>query len=1075
MFGGTGVQPFADLWRYDPGSNQWYQQAITSATRPPPLVDAVMWCGRDDVLWLWGGVSSQADFWTFDPGTQQWQMQTLTGQKPPPRSAAARWQDAGGRFWLFGGRAKAALDDMWCFDPQTRQWTAIMPTPKPAPRSQAACWTARDGSMWLFGGQGARSLLNDLWKWDGLSGKWMLVATTNTPGPRAGALAWQHSDGSFMLGFGSGDDVWSLAPNATTWSLLKGRVKPGGKPFHGVRNADDVRKTPGQRGGIVGLHGGATAGRIFGGGLGSSVWSDTWELALDLAPVVVLRLPFNITATSADLQWTVHDNGVPIRQVTARYWPTGDEDSVQTTTSTQLVGLTAATSYEVEVTALTDVGDFVSQRRRFLTTGSSSLQPNWAQGNPTEATEGQPQKLTLTLDLGAPADSAVMLTLDYSGSVVTAPADLVELPTSLAVAPGQRFAELALQLVNDSVVESAELLRVRVNGGAVYEVSILDNDGPAHVDVSPASRLIAAGASTILQVQASGTPPLRYQWKRDGVNIRGASKPSQSVNKAGSYTVEVVAAVGGAALSSAAEVGFVTVRDEQRTLPTGAGTTLQVAATGTGLTYEWEKNGVSVGVSGAQWVLQNLTSADAGEYRCRITPMSGNSLLSGRITLQVVGGVPVIAADALPDGHVGSYYDHQVQITNLPAGPPSAISATGLPPGLRCSAMGRITGFPSAAAPSAKAVTLHARNLAGSATPVSTTVLIRAVPTSLLGRYVGLVTPSNAQAAGLGGMLDLTTSPKGSFTARLLFGVQSGTAKGQMAVTSGGAMVSFAVGGSVVSVQLTATALSGLVGGVNVTGYKQAASVASGVYHFHSLAEASNRGDMDLPQGTGWGRISASAGGAAWVSGVAADGSAFTCSTISSSGGEMPVFASSIGSLHGNLQLTSDFVDGLLRWTRLPATSTRVYRSGFDPQVLTVRGGRYVPVQPGQVILGLSNMDNNARLSFAEAALLPGALPPVTLSIRNLNAARTDQKIVLPTLNPNRVSLLLDAKVPGMFRGSFSLQDGRTASYTGLLLQRSGLHEARGHFLLPRQPQPGESLTTSEMLSGEVTLERAVP
>lgn len=43
------------------------------------------------------------------------------------------------------------------------------------------------------------------------------------------------------------------------------------------------------------------------------------------------------------------------------------------------------------------------------------------------------------------------------------------------------------------------------------------------VDAAPADRSVASGASVTLTVRASGTPPLRYQWQRNGLDIAGAT------------------------------------------------------------------------------------------------------------------------------------------------------------------------------------------------------------------------------------------------------------------------------------------------------------------------------------------------------------------------------------------------------------------------------------------------------------------------------------------------------------------------------------------------------------------------
>ena len=52
---------------------------------------------------------------------------------------------------------------------------------------------------------------------------------------------------------------------------------------------------------------------------------------------------------------------------------------------------------------------------------------------------------------------------------------------------------------------------------------------PPSITSHPASRSVAPGASTTFSVRASGAPPLRYQWQRNGVSISGATAPDYTL------------------------------------------------------------------------------------------------------------------------------------------------------------------------------------------------------------------------------------------------------------------------------------------------------------------------------------------------------------------------------------------------------------------------------------------------------------------------------------------------------------------------------------------------------------------
>ena len=125
---------------------------------------------------------------------------------------------------------------------------------------------------------------------------------------------------------------------------------------------------------------------------------------------------------------------------------------------------------------------------------------------------------------------------------------------------------------------------------------------------------------------------------------------------------------------------------------------------------------------------------------------------------------------------------------------------------------------------------------------------------------------------------------------------------------------------------------------------------------------------------------------------------------------------------------------------------------------------------------GIFPQDLNARLLFQGEAL---AQPleqgfQVTLS----GAARMPTPLAL---NPQSVRLSLTG-ADGRFSGSFSFRDPhpwtatkpvivRTATFRGLIIQRSGLQQGIGYFTLPRLPEDEiESVTATPILSGKAEL-----
>jgi hypothetical protein len=77
-----------------------------------------------------------------------------------------------------------------------------------------------------------------------------------------------------------------------------------------------------------------------------------------------------------------------------------------------------------------------------------------------------------------------------------------------------------------------------------YSLSGGVNLVPPTISTQPLSRTVNGGANVTFSVSASGSPPLSYQWRRDGVSLSGATNASYTITNVqsshtGDYTVEV--------------------------------------------------------------------------------------------------------------------------------------------------------------------------------------------------------------------------------------------------------------------------------------------------------------------------------------------------------------------------------------------------------------------------------------------------------------------------------------------------------------------------------------------------------
>lgn len=159
------------------------------------------------------------------------------------------------------------------------------------------------------------------------------------------------------------------------------------------------------------------------------------------------------------------------------------------------------------------------------------------------------------------------------------------------------------------------------------------------ITTQPANQTVSAGQSAVFSVVASGTAPLSYQWRRNGLNIAGATLNSYttpattSADSGASFSVVVTNSAGSATSNpasltvvSAAVAPTITTQPQAATAQAGQTATFTVAATGTApLAYQWLRNGVAItGAVNASHTTPALTTADNGvRYSVRVSNSAG--------------------------------------------------------------------------------------------------------------------------------------------------------------------------------------------------------------------------------------------------------------------------------------------------------------------------------------------------------------------------------------------------------------------------------------------------------------------
>ena len=156
MGGGTLTDLFSDLWKYDPGNNQWAWFNGSNVPNASPVVTQ-------------RGISNPADH-------------------PGARTLSATWIDESGDVWLFGGHGYGglsgsnSLNDLWKYTTATNQWaflkgeistnpTAVYGTKgiaaednTPGGMGSSSFWKDQQGHFWIFGGRSGNNYLDQLWR-----------------------------------------------------------------------------------------------------------------------------------------------------------------------------------------------------------------------------------------------------------------------------------------------------------------------------------------------------------------------------------------------------------------------------------------------------------------------------------------------------------------------------------------------------------------------------------------------------------------------------------------------------------------------------------------------------------------------------------------------------------------------------------------------------------------------------------------------------------------------------------------------------------------------------------------------
>ncbi|RFC46775.1 MAG: Peptidyl-prolyl cis-trans isomerase (rotamase) [Verrucomicrobia bacterium] len=166
------------------------------------------------------------------------------------------------------------------------------------------------------------------------------------------------------------------------------------------------------------------------------------------------------------------------------------------------------------------------------------------------------------------------------------------------------------------------------------------------INQGPVNQTALVGSGATFSVQAAGSSPLGYQWRRNGQDLPGKTQANLTINPVtyadqGTYTV-VVSNEAASITSSAATLTVtgppvISTPPSNLTRTYGYSASFSVVATGQGpFTYQWLKGNARIrGATAATYSIPVASMTDAGTYKVVVSNPSG-SVTSSVATLTVL-------------------------------------------------------------------------------------------------------------------------------------------------------------------------------------------------------------------------------------------------------------------------------------------------------------------------------------------------------------------------------------------------------------------------------------------------------
>jgi hypothetical protein len=207
-------------------------------------------------------------------------------------------------------------------------------------------------------------------------------------------------------------------------------------------------------------------------------------------------------------------------------------------------------------------------------------------------------------------------------------------------------------LVTDLYIHpTSAFLRASVWGRGIWQVGPTPTYTAPSFSIQPASGTFTPPAAFTLSPTISNTyPTATYQWRRNGVNIAGATSASLTVtpttcSSGGDFTLVATNCAGTtisnvATVTSTVAAPIITTQPANVRYAVGTNFTLSVTATGTGLTYQWRRAGINLtnvapysNVTTPTLTVTSPVAGTAGSFDCVVTGSGGCIVTSNAATV----------------------------------------------------------------------------------------------------------------------------------------------------------------------------------------------------------------------------------------------------------------------------------------------------------------------------------------------------------------------------------------------------------------------------------------------------------